>query len=54
MEKNINQLIDDVSNHRNYNNCPKKAIQVKGDKNLNARYRNEYVSLKEIIGSNNQ
>ena len=36
------------------NNCPKKAIQVKGDKNPNARFRNEYVSLKEIIDSNNQ
>jgi Pyruvate/2-oxoacid:ferredoxin oxidoreductase delta subunit len=36
------------------NNCPKKAIQVKGDKNPNARYRNDYVSLKEIINSNNQ
>lgn len=36
------------------NNCPKKAIQVKGDKKPNARYRNDYVSLKEIINSNNQ
>ena len=35
-------------------NCPKKAIQVKGDKNPNARFRNEHVSLKEIIDSNNQ
>lgn len=36
------------------NNCPKKAIKVKGDKNPNARFRNENVSLKEIIDSNNQ
>lgn len=36
------------------NNCPKKAIQVKRDKNPNARYRNDHVSLKEIIDSNNQ
>lgn len=36
------------------NNCPKKAIQVKGDKNPNARFRNDNVSLKEIIDSNNQ
>ena len=36
------------------NNCPKKAIQVKGDKNKNERYRNDNVSLKEIINSNNQ
>lgn len=36
------------------NNCPKKAIQVKGDKNINGRFRNEHVSLKEIIDSNNQ
>lgn len=34
------------------NNCPKKAIQVKGDKNPNARFRNSNVSLKEIIDSN--
>lgn len=36
------------------NNCPKKAIQVKGDKNPQARFRNDNVSLKEIINSNNQ
>ena len=36
------------------NNCPKKAIQVKGDKNPNDRFRNNNVSLKEIIDSNNQ
>lgn len=36
------------------NNCPKKAIQVKGDKNPNARYRHDHVSLKEIIDSNKQ
>lgn len=35
-------------------NCPKKAIQVKRDKNPNARYRNDHVSLKEIIASDNQ
>ncbi|MDO5793418.1 MAG: EFR1 family ferrodoxin [Turicibacter sp.] len=35
------------------NNCPVKAIQVKGDKNPQARFRNEHVSLKEIINSNN-
>lgn len=35
-------------------NCPKKAIQVKGDKNSDARFRNENISLKEIIESNNQ
>ena len=34
------------------NNCPKKAIQVKGDKNPNARFKNDHVSLKEIIDSN--
>lgn len=36
------------------NNCPVKAIEVKGDKNPQARFRNEHVSLKEIINSNNQ
>ena len=36
------------------NNCPKKAIKVKGDKNPNARFRNDHASLKEIIDSNNQ
>lgn len=35
-------------------NCPRKAIQVKRDKNPNARYRNDQISLKEIIDSNNQ
>lgn len=35
-------------------NCPKKAIKVKGDKNPQARFRNEYVLLKEIINSNSQ
>lgn len=35
-------------------NCPVKAIKVKGDKNPKARYRNEHVSLKEIIASNKQ
>ncbi len=35
--------------------CPQKAIQlVIPEKNPNARYRNEYISLKEIIESNNQ
>lgn len=36
------------------NNCPKKAIQVKGDKNPQARFRNDHVSLSDIIHSNNQ
>lgn len=35
------------------NNCPKKAIKVKGDKNPSSRFRNENISLKEIIESNN-
>lgn len=35
------------------NNCPKTAIKVKGDKNPSSRFRNEHVSLKEIIESNN-
>ena len=36
------------------NNCPKKAIEVKRDKNPQARFRNENITLKEIINSNNQ
>lgn len=36
------------------NNCPKKAIQVKGDRNPQDRFRNEHISLKEIINSNSQ
>lgn len=36
-------------------NCPQKAITIKrGEKNSNARYRNDNVSLQEIIDSNNQ
>lgn len=35
-------------------NCPHNAIRLKMDKNPNARYRNENVSLQEIIESNNQ
>ncbi len=37
------------------NNCPKKAIQIKRDKNEGKeRYRNEHVSVKEIIAANQQ
>lgn len=36
-------------------NCPNKAITIKrGEKNPNARYRNENITLEEIIHSNNQ
>lgn len=36
-------------------NCPQKAITLSiMDKNPNARYRNEHISLKEIIEVNNQ
>lgn len=35
------------------NLCPQKAIKLKRDKNPNARYRNENISIKEIIDSNN-
>ncbi|MCM1115071.1 MAG: 4Fe-4S dicluster domain-containing protein [Clostridium sp.] len=36
-------------------NCPQKAITIKrGEKNPNARYRNESITLQEIIASNNQ
>ncbi|MDE6470314.1 MAG: EFR1 family ferrodoxin [Eubacterium sp.] len=36
-------------------NCPQKAITIKrGEKNPNARYRNENITLQEIINSNNQ
>lgn len=35
--------------------CPQKAITMKrGEKNADARYRNEHVTLQEIINSNNQ
>lgn len=35
--------------------CPKKAIGLSiPEKNKNARYRNEHISLQEIIESNNQ
>ncbi|MDR1542278.1 MAG: EFR1 family ferrodoxin [Clostridiales bacterium] len=37
------------------NNCPQKAIVMNiMDKNPNARYRNENISLEEIIAANNQ
>ncbi len=37
------------------NNCPKKAIQVKRDKNKGEeRYRNQHISVKEIIEANMQ
>lgn len=37
------------------NNCPQKAIIMSiADKNPNARYRNENISLQEIIDANNQ
>lgn len=36
-------------------NCPQKAITLTmPEKNPNARYRNEHISLQEIIQSNNQ
>ena len=36
-------------------NCPQKAITIKrGEKNPNARYINENITLQEIINSNNQ
>lgn len=35
-------------------NCPNNAISLKTDKNPNARYRNENVTLQEIIEANNQ
>lgn len=36
-------------------NCPQKAITIKrGEKNPNARFRNENITLEEIIKSNNQ
>lgn len=34
--------------------CPQKAIIIKHEKNKNERYRNENVSLDEIIKSNFQ
>lgn len=35
--------------------CPQKAITIKrGEKNMNARYRNENITLEEIIKSNHQ
>ncbi|MBS5737611.1 MAG: 4Fe-4S binding protein [Clostridiales bacterium] len=35
--------------------CPQKAISLNiPEKNPNARYRNEHISLNEIIKSNNQ
>jgi len=36
-------------------NCPSKAITMRrADKNPEARYRNEHITLQEIIDSNNQ
>ena len=35
-------------------NCPHNAVTLKMDKNPNARYRNENVTLQEIIEANNQ
>ena len=34
-------------------NCPRKALQVKGDKNNQERYRHKDISLQDIIKSNN-
>lgn len=34
--------------------CPENAIGLKMDKNPNARYRNENITLQEIINANNQ
>ena len=34
------------------NLCPQKAIKLKTDKNPNARFKNENVTIKEIIDSN--
>ncbi|MDO4155070.1 MAG: EFR1 family ferrodoxin [Clostridia bacterium] len=35
-------------------NCPQKAITLRSEKNPNARYRNEHISLEEIIRANKQ
>lgn len=35
-------------------NCPNNAITLKRERNPNERYRNENVTLEEIIGANNQ
>lgn len=34
------------------NHCPQKAIKLEKEKNPNARYKNENVTLKEIINAN--
>lgn len=34
--------------------CPRKAIIIQGEKNRNVRYRNEHITLEEIVKSNNQ
>lgn len=34
--------------------CPQKAIQIKNEANPEERYKNETISLKEIIAANNQ
>ncbi len=36
------------------NNCPKKAIKIKRDKNSNERYRNENIRIQEIVEANQQ
>lgn len=35
------------------NHCPQQAIRLKKEKNPNARFRNENVTLKEIVSANN-
>jgi ferredoxin len=35
------------------NLCPQKAIGLKKEKNCNARFKNENITIKEIINSNN-
>lgn len=35
------------------NHCPQKAIRLKKENNPNARFRNDNVTLKEIIAANN-
>ena len=35
-------------------NCPFKAIDVKNEKNPDARYRHPQISLKDIVKANNQ
>jgi ferredoxin len=35
-------------------NCPQKALTVKGERNTAARFRNPAISLEEIIAANNK